>query len=409
MDRNIFKNDFIYLVFYGFLMDITYFNLIWKDRPRKLAVAFLLVFLFAQCTIVHNIRQLSQFQKGDGKGTANISGAKLEYIGKYPVVHLYGTPGEMGRQYGTLLKPELNSLFSLMASVFPQKKLDGYIRQAKETEPFLPEEIKEELKAISEASGIDYDKIVTINVVPRIDCSTLAAWGESTSDHKMLMGRNSEYYTKGLNKVLGLIVVRHPDKGFKTINITFLGMVGTFTGINEKGVCYGNMLANNGMDDSIYVGGLPIQLLMRLGGEQSATPETFRDFLFGSKHIIPIIVMVAGAENAYVTEHTRDKSDFRVGEKSVLASANLFHTPGMVKEYKSDERYAILLNGARSNYGHLNVSLFEGIMEKASQKKKNVQCVVFKPSEMKMFVSINKVPASEGPFTTVDARMLFGE
>jgi isopenicillin-N N-acyltransferase like protein len=385
------------------------FNRFLRLFPGKLFVLLFLVLFFSQCTILTEIKQLSKLQKSEYFINPDTSGAKLEYVGNYPVVHLYGSPEEMGRQYGTLLKPQLNSLYSIISSVFPHRKLNEFLQQAKSTEPFLPDEVRTELKAISETSKLDYLFIVAMNVVPRVDCSTLAAWGESTASHNLIMGRNSEYYTKGLNKVLGLIVVRHPDNGFQTINITFLGMVGTFTGMNEKGVCYGNMLAYNGWNDSIYIGGLPVQLLMRIGGERASNPEEFKEFLFQNKHIIPIIVMVAGTDKAFVTEHTQDKSDFREATRSVLASANFFQTPKITKVYEPDERYAILLNEVRKNYGKLDVGLFEKIMEKASQKDKNVQCVIFEPREMKLYISINKVPASEGPFSTIDANQLFGK
>jgi predicted choloylglycine hydrolase len=364
--------------------------------------------MISGCSILKNINQLSQIQKSDHVVDPLSKPATLVHQGQIPIIHLYGTPEEMGRQYGTILKPQLKSLYSLMVSVFPKKKLEGYIYQAKKAEPALPAEVKSELKAISEASGIEYQFVVAMNVIPRVDCSTLAAWGESTTGNELLMGRNAEYYTKGLNKVMGIIVVRHPDSGLKTINISYLGMVGGFTGMNEKGVCWGNMLAYNGHDDSLYYNGLSIQLLMRLGGEQSSTCEEFRNFLQSQNHIIPIIVMVANQDTAFVTEHTKDFSDYRIATRSILASANLFHTQKMAKHVEPDERYSILLSEARKHYGNLDVNTFEKIMAKASQKNKNVQCVIFEPSKMQFYVSMNKVPASEGPFSLIDANSVLG-
>lgn len=376
---------------------------------KNVVLTLLLIFFFSQCAILENINHLSAIHEDGYFSGSDCKPAKLEHVGDFPVVHLYGSPAEMGKQYGTILKPQLNSLFSIMSSVFPQRKLGEYLQLAKNAEPALPDEVKTELKAISDACGIEYLFIVAMNVIPRVDCSTLAAWGESTSTHELIMGRNAEYRTKGLNKVLGVIIVRHPDVGYQTINITYLGMVGAFTGMNEKGVCYGNMLAYNGWNDSIFNEGLSIQLLMRLAGETAGNPEEYKEFLFKNKHIIPNIVMVAGKDNALVTEHTRQESDFREGARSVLASANLFHTQKMAKTFKPDERYSILLSEARKNYGNLDVDLFKAIMSKASQRKKNVQCVIFEPSKMTLYVSMNKVPASDGPFNRIDAAEFFEE
>jgi hypothetical protein len=51
--------------------------------------------------------------------------------------------------------------------------------------------------------------------------------------------------------------------------ITFLGiMIGAFTGINEDGVAFGNMLVFNAADDRTDPAGFPVQLAMRLAASR---------------------------------------------------------------------------------------------------------------------------------------------
>jgi len=376
-----------------------------EDFSRALAVTFLIL-IFTNCTVLKELRVLSDIRQENYEPVSPGSEARLWHIGAYPVIHLYGSTEEMGHQYGAILKPQIKSLFSILTSVFHKKELDEYLQLAKDVEPNLPEAIRTELKAVSEACGVDYSLLVAMNVATKVDCSTLAAWGKSTIDGQLIMGRNADYKTKGLNKYLGVIVVRHPENGIATVNITYLGLIGGFSGINEKGVCYGNMLSYNGKEESVNTEGMPIQLLLRMAAETAESADEYNKFLSGYKVMIPNIVMSADTEKAMVTELTQDGNDFREGYKGVLASSNYFHSGKLVKSYVPDERYSIILNEARVNYGSITVGIVKDIMYKARRKGNNVQCVIFEPSKMLVHASINKSPASAGPFTVIDARSL---
>ncbi|NQU87347.1 MAG: hypothetical protein HQ541_16460 [Mariniphaga sp.] len=372
----------------------------------RFCMVFLILVVFSQCTILKNINQLSHLQKNDYQSDSEY-GAQLEHLGSYPVIHLYGTPEEMGRQYGSILKPQLNSMFNILTSVFSGKKLDEYLQLGHDTEPTLPDDIKNEIRAIAEVTGIDYNLIVAMNVATKVDCSTLAAWGESTIDGELIMGRNAEYETKGLNKVLGLIVVRHPENAYATVNITYLGMVGSFSGMNEKGICFGNMLSYNGLDSSINVSGLPIQIILRLAGESAGTIDEYKEFLLSKKCMIPNIVMAADKNKAIITENTQFESVSREGENGILASTNYFHTERLSKEYEPDDRYSIIMDEVKVNFGSISVDVVKSVMHKARKKKTNVQCVIFEPTYSRLHISINKTPATKGPFRIFNAETLF--
>ncbi|MBN2774524.1 MAG: hypothetical protein JXR31_09775 [Prolixibacteraceae bacterium] len=375
-------------------------------KVRPIIYYLIIVFTFSQCTILEDIRQLSKFQKNYYQPETELYGGKLEHLKSYPVVHLYGSPEEMGKQYGSILKPQLNALFDLFESVFSQKEMDDYLTLAEKTEPSLPNEIKSELKAISLASGLDYKMLVAMNVATKVDCSTLAVWGDATKSNELIMGRNAEYETKGLNKVLGLIVVRHPDVGLATVNVTYVGLIGSFSGMNENGICFGNMLSYNGKSPEINTNGMPIQMVLRIAGEKSETLDEYINFLLSKEYMIPYIVMAADKNKAVITENAQFKSVPREGQNGILASTNFFHTDYLSKEYEPDDRYSIIMNEVNAGYGNINVETVKSIMHKARKKKRNVQCVVFEPGKRRLHVCINKIPASAGPFKTFDIDQL---
>lgn len=380
-------------------------------RPGRIVLFPLLIVLFiafTQCAIVTHVTLLSKFQNNRYTPVEEISRGRLGYLASYPVVHLYGTPEEMGRQYGSLLKPQLQSFFAILESVFSEKDMAEYLQLAAEAGPFLPEEIQTEIRAVAEASGISYNHLVALNVATKVACSTLAAWGESTVDGQLIMGRNADYKSKGMNKYLGLIVVRHPEDKLQSIHITYLGLAGGFSGMNSRGVSYGNMISYNAKDDSVNTKGLPVQLAMRMAGETASTADEYAAFMLNKTLMVPNIVMVADAEKAVITEHTPSEGERREGTKGILASTNFFHNEDLSVKYEPDKRYSILQNEINAHYGKFTVDRMKSVMYTIrGRKRRNLQCVVLEPSQMRLHISINKIPASKGPFKEVDALELF--
>jgi predicted choloylglycine hydrolase len=324
---------------------------------------------------------------------------RLEYINSIPVLHVYGTPREMGLQYGTIMKKQLNSLVELSYELFPKKKIDEFVSIGQAASPNLPEKMMEELRGISEASGVDLKDLLAINLVPRTNCSTLAVWGKATNDGNLIMGRNADYAFKSVNRAIGLILVKHPSTGYATLTVTFLGMIGGYSCMNETGLSYGNMLVHNGTDKTFNTKGLSIQLIMQMAGEQFSTAMEMADFISKQTFLTSNNVMCADKNEAIVVECSQTQSEQRVGQKGVLAATNYFLSPGLYDEYVPCERFAKLMMDAKKNYGNYSVKRVEETMYHARRKGQNLQCVVFEPVTRTMYVSINKVPASKGPFT----------
>jgi len=324
---------------------------------------------------------------------------RIEYINSIPIVHIYGTPREMGLQYGTILKKQLNSLIELTEELFPPRKVEEYIAIGQAASPNLPEKMRDELLGISEASGVDYKKLLAINLVPRTSCSTLALWGDATADGNLIMGRNADYAFKSVNKALGLILVKHPTEGYATITVTFLGMIGGYSCMNETGLCYGNMLVHNGTEKTFNTNGLSIQLIMQMGGERFSTAREMANFVAKQEILTPNNIMCADKDEAILVELSQLKSEIREGQKGVLAGTNYFLSPGLYDNYFRCSRFEKLMLQAKNNYGTFTIEKLKEAMYIARQPGQNLQCVLFEPATRTMHVSINRVPASKGPFT----------
>jgi hypothetical protein len=317
----------------------------------------------------------------------------------------------MGTQYGTLLRAPLQALHTFAVGFTTSMFYDRCIAYGRAHAHNLPAPIREELHAVADASGVPYDELVAINVIPRMYCSTLAVWDPGAGDRRaLIMGRNSDYFSLGLDDRGGLVVVHHPRHGLAVASVGFVGMVGAFTGINEKGVSFGNMLVFNAAGPSANVDGLNIQLAQRLAAERSDTAAEMVDRLAGMQHAIPMNVMAADPREALVVELGLDQVAVRRGEDGVLVAANHFCTPDLAAHGVVGTRFHTLLREGR-NYraaGAITVAQMEQALYDARFEGLNIQAVVFEPGARRMYVSINKNPASAGPYVQLDAAELFG-
>ena len=325
-----------------------------RGRRRLFLRIAILVFLalaavaaVPACTAIRVLRCRARIKSGL-RAPARLDRAHLDVQGNMPILHLYGSPAEMGTQYGTLLKEPLRSLDTYVTLLVPDADMKRFLAIADAYEPVLPADIRDELQAMSQASGMPYRRLVALNTVARARCSALAMWGEATANGEMVMGRNSEYFSFGLSDRGSLIVVYHAEGKIPLAAVSFLGMVGAFTGVNEEGVAFGNLLVFNSSDEGFQPGGLPIQVAMRVAAEQERTARGMVKRLRTHKHVIPINVMVADPKEALVVELAFAQSHVREGEDGVLAVSNHFRSPAIAAAETHCRRYDALIAAANS-------------------------------------------------------------
>ncbi len=333
--------------------------------------------------------------------------ARLEVHDRVPVLHLYGTPEEMGRQYGQLLASALEGLSGYARCMLSAGQLERFLEYGRQHEQHLPAAIREQLRAMARTGGIDYDALVALNVTPRLRCSTLAVWGPSTPDGRMLMGRNGDYSSMGLDDCGNLVVVYHPASGQATALISFLGMAGGFAGMNADGVSFGNMLVFNA--PGRREDGLPVQLAMRQAAESAENARQMADGLADMAHVIPGNVMIADAAEALVVELGPGGVHARTGADGVLAASNYFRAHPDRSADRRCSRYDTLVRAARDHRSDMTVERMKSALYDARMLNINIQATVFEPADRRMHVSINRNPASKGPYVVLEVGRLVAE
>ncbi|MCR5731944.1 MAG: C45 family peptidase [Sphaerochaetaceae bacterium] len=203
----------------------------------RIAIVLLLIFTLP-CLGAQGIRELAEPVPGVSYGRATKA-----VHGEVKVVDLYGSWHEMGRQYGYLMKEELedvNAFVQRIANVSEANEAKAK-SMAKQQESQLPYRVLEFMKGAEETSGLTFDELQRVNAVERIgglpQCSVAIAWGDYAAD-ELVLGRNYDY-SKVFSELFDdvAVTIYHPSDGaLATATIGYTGEIYAVNAINEKGL-----------------------------------------------------------------------------------------------------------------------------------------------------------------------------
>lgn len=192
------------------------------------------------------------------------------------VLHLAGTPYEMGYQHGRLLKDEVRKnverIYDNKTELAKSAEYQAYLGMRGLMHDMLrkhiPERFKEEMRGLAEGAGLPYDQVEAGNLFPEaFHCSGIALRGKHTSDGSLWHVRILDYMTKvGLQDSAVVMIVR-PEGMRSWLNVGFAGFIGTVTGMNEDQVAIGEM-GGGGVG---YWDGVPMAFLIRDALERGET------------------------------------------------------------------------------------------------------------------------------------------
>lgn len=185
---------------------------------------------------------------------------KIVRVRDHRVLHLSGTPAEMGYAHGWLLAEEIVAGFSSYVLRRPilddisnwESKILPLVRDSMVfEEPFL-----EELRGMYEGivarqkgapfiealhRPLELDDLKALNAVGDwyfMACSSFSAWGERAAGGGIITGRNFDFISSPVVIANQLLIVYAPEgRGSKKwVNVAFPGLIGLISGFNEDGL-----------------------------------------------------------------------------------------------------------------------------------------------------------------------------
>ena len=348
--------------------------------------------------------------RADSKTIARCGKGFLEEVDGTKVLHLKGTPREMGLQHGTLLKDDIREqvrfLFDVKAKEFKPEVLGvklpldakRLIVAISETQrKFTPAGYYDEMQGIAEGSGLKVEDIVAANFIPEMfHCSGFALGGSATRDGTLYHGRILDYGCDWKLQDHSVLVVAEPDGAIPFVNVTYAGFIGSVTGMNAKKVSIGEM-GGGGLG---HWEGVPMALLVRMALEESDDLDeaiaVFRDH----PRTCQYFYVVADGKSGKGVGMEASWNNFAV-IKMGESEARLPHAVKDGVLLSAGTRYEELARRVQSGHGTFDAESARHLMDRPVAMKSNLHSVLFETTTGRFWVanaSADGEPAANQPY-----------
>lgn len=279
--------------------------------------------------------------KPTGKSTIGRSGQGFLEIytssaGDVPVLHVAGTPEEMGYQYGFLAGDRIGRNVQRMVGLFseagvPEPLVNLLLDNAwKRLAPHIPARYLREMAGIAEgakAAGHDLtlDDMRRITTVTNFDfykreerifeflgedgaalidqmqqagamsCTMFAVWGSRTAGGKLWASRNLDWVSQTGMHEDRLVTVHHPQGLNAFVTLGYAGVIGGLAGMNEKGIAFSEIGAFSVREE---LDGTPWTLMARQVMEEAGNLEEGVNLIQNGKHTLGYNYMLADGDPA---------------------------------------------------------------------------------------------------------------
>jgi predicted choloylglycine hydrolase len=388
--------------------------------------------------------------------TTFTSGNNSFHKNAYGLWELYieGNPYQLGLNAGLLtqelFKFQEHAFLSKVDELVPSKFKQSLLRKLlafynRKLYLYVPPDYKAEIYGLSKYASNDYKHIAdnylrilylhgahdighAFQDLALVGCSSFAVWGNKSEDGKLLIGRNFDFYAGddfAKNKIIAFV---NPTEGYKFMSVTWAGMIGVVSGMNEQGL---TVTINAGKSEIPLIAKTPISLLTReilqfASNIDEAIAIAQKRQVFVSESIF---VGSANDKKAITIEVSPTKFGvYEVENTTQLICTNHFQSSAYaddknnikhIAESHSQYRYKkleTLLNAAqkltvkdavailRNKEGLENNSIGYG-NEKALNQLLAHHGIVFKPESRQVWVSSN--PYQLGEFVAYDLNEVF--
>ncbi|MBF4506328.1 acyl-CoA--6-aminopenicillanic acid acyl-transferase [Flavobacterium sp. JLP] len=390
--------------------------------------------------------------------TVFVSGKNSLLKNKQGLWELYveGDPLEIGLNTGalsdSLLKNQEHIFFSKIKDIIPSRFEQKILRQFlkwynRKLYLNVPEEYQTEIYGISQYTSHDFENIApqyqrslylhaahdighALQDLALVGCSSFAAWGEKSEDGNLILGRNFDFYINDAfaeNKIIAFI---SPEQGHKFMMVTWPGMVGAVSGMNQEGL---TVTINAGKSEIPLSAKTPISILTREILQHAQNIEEAIMIAKKRSVFVSESIMVGSAQDnkAVLIEVSPKKMDvFDVPNTNQLICSNHFQS----KAFENDKRNEMQIADSHSKYrldrmqellsenSKINPKIASEILrnkeglkdiplglgnEKALNQLLAHHGIIFKPKEKLVWVSAN--PFQMGEFVCYNLDSIFKE
>jgi hypothetical protein len=336
-------------------------------------------------------------------------GSRLEIVQGIPILHVGGTPDEIGCQIANLTAKPLAKLLE-----FPREYVKHFgferfwpalVDAGKEMLPQFPKHHLEELEAIVRHGKFDRDLAIAGNTFADIKkiggCSAILVQPERSATKHTLLGRNLDWPTLGYLQEYSLVTVCKPKDRFAFVSVGFPGLVGCLSGMNEKGLCLAvlEVYSTNDGAPRFDAKGTPYALCFRRILEECATIAEAERLLRELRRTTMCNLAVCDREKAVVFEITSRTVAVRPAEENLCVCTNHFRLKELATDCKCS-RFDKLDTCRRLE--KIDLPDIAKALHAVHQGRLTMQTMIFEPATFRLHLAIGRCPSSALQLQTLD-------
>lgn len=164
------------------------------------------------------------------------------------ILYQNGSHYEMGYQHGYLLKQEIEENYRAFLHLTDNEQYSAILERYNNiTSKYIPAKYIEEMQGVSDGANISFDDVAVVNTgwyqIIDLGCADTAAWGSATSDGKLYHMRSWDITYNVVDPLTGkylvenqILIVRKPDTGYASLQVSIAGFIENIGGFNEEGI-----------------------------------------------------------------------------------------------------------------------------------------------------------------------------
>jgi isopenicillin-N N-acyltransferase-like protein len=343
---------------------------------------------------------------------AKVGKGELRYIETIPFAFLEGSPEEIGTQHAALLSDYSKDLLGFPKKLFVDEGMEFYYPLAAQAGMSLltnaPQRYQQEITAATKQAKLEPQVFAVANTLlelRRMGCSTLIVEGAKSTTGGPLFGRNFDFPTFGVLDRYGVVFVVKPDGKHAFASVSYPGLMGVISGMNDAGLCVATLDVYESGDGSNRFDplGVPLTLVFRQILEECGTVgET--EALFKKTHATTHAnLAVCDRNTSAVFEITPKQVARRNAADAALPCTNHFRMPGLAV---NEECWRYDRLQAASAKPTLSVVDVHQALHSANQGEFTLQTMVFEPRELVLHLAMGTPPSSQHKMHRLELRTI---
>jgi isopenicillin-N N-acyltransferase like protein len=308
----------------------------------------------------------------------------------------------------------------------------------------VTDEYKQEIFGVSQAASSDFNDIAqpyqrilnyhaahdighALQNMSLVGCTSFATWGERSEDGALILARNFDFYVGDEFARDKIVAFYRPAQGYKFMMVTFGGMTGVLSGMNDQGL---TVTINAAKSDIPPASATPVSLVAREILQYASTIKEAYSIAKKRKMFVAESFLIGSAKDgkASLIEKTPEAIDSYESPENYIVSTNHFqgdtlgntqlnidHVKTSASKYRFD-RVHELLNREERNSVSSSVKILRNQFglgdkdiglgnERAINQLVAHHAIVFQPKQQLVWISTG--PWQLGKFVCYDLNKVF--